>query len=117
MSSGRPSKSTASVFLPSSVPKRYSFSTGTHGSSRRRRASSSLRRVSSFSSSRRQPLLAFPTRCALISGTPARAGARVAELEGERGAAARDLPPADRGVGYPLADDALQPFENRTAAG
>src|SRR5215207_10987055 len=51
MSSGRSSKSSASVFVPSSVSKRYSFSTGTHGSSRRRRASSSLRRVSSFSAS------------------------------------------------------------------
>src|SRR3954453_1850760 len=31
----RPSKSSASVFLPSSVSNSYSFSTGTHGSSRR----------------------------------------------------------------------------------
>src|SRR5215217_1886527 len=31
----RPSKSSASVFFPSSVSNRYSFSTGTHGSCRR----------------------------------------------------------------------------------
>ena len=46
----RPSKSSASDFVPASVSKLYSFSTGTQGSSRRFRASSSLRRVSSFSS-------------------------------------------------------------------
>src|SRR5690606_16024008 len=47
----RPRKRSASEALPSSVSKRYSFSTGTHGSACRRRASSSLRRVSSFSAS------------------------------------------------------------------
>src|SRR5215213_3830174 len=46
----RPSKSSASVFVPSSVSNRYSFSTGTQGSSLRFFASSSFRRVSSFSS-------------------------------------------------------------------
>src|SRR5262249_21916584 len=47
----RPSKSSASVRVPSSVSNRYSFSTGTHGSSRRCRASSSPIRVCSFSRS------------------------------------------------------------------
>src|SRR3979411_658015 len=46
----RPSKSSARDLVPSAVSKLYSFSTGTHGSSRRLRASWSLRRVSSFSS-------------------------------------------------------------------
>src|SRR5690606_12717647 len=47
----RPRKRSASEALPSSVSKRYSFSTGTHGKACRRRASSSLLRVSSFSAS------------------------------------------------------------------
>src|SRR5829696_3084481 len=46
----RPSKSSGRDFVPASVSKRYSFSTGTHGSSERLLASASLRRVSSFSS-------------------------------------------------------------------
>src|SRR5436305_2238236 len=46
----RPSNSSARVLVPPSVSKRYSFWTGTHGSSRRLRVSSSPRRVSSFSS-------------------------------------------------------------------
>src|SRR5262245_23369478 len=45
----RPSNTSASAFSPSSVSKRYSFSTFTHGSSRRCRASSSPRLVCSFS--------------------------------------------------------------------
>src|SRR5436190_11363294 len=50
----RPSKSSASVLLPSSVSNSYSFSTGTHGSSRRFCLISSLRCAcspSSFASS------------------------------------------------------------------
>src|SRR5215208_3367118 len=46
----RPSKSSASDLVPASVSKLYSFSTGTHGRSRRFFVSSSFRRVSSFSS-------------------------------------------------------------------
>src|SRR3954471_8475953 len=45
----RASRSSPSVASPSSVSKRYSFSSGTHGSSRRCRASSSPSRVCSFS--------------------------------------------------------------------
>src|SRR5262249_49268463 len=45
----RPRKRSASEALPSSVSKRYRFSTRTHGSSCRCRANSSLRRVCSFS--------------------------------------------------------------------
>src|SRR5215207_7277721 len=58
----------------------------------------------------------FPLDARSSRAPIARAGARVAELEGDRGAA-RDLPRADRAVGYPLADVGLQPFENGTAAG
>ena len=47
----RPSKSSASVFSPSSVSKTYSFSTGTHGSSARCFASSSSSEPSSCSRS------------------------------------------------------------------
>src|SRR5215204_2975695 len=49
MSWEQPSNSSASVRVPSSVSKRYSFSSGTQGSSRRWRASSSPIRVCSFS--------------------------------------------------------------------
>src|SRR4029450_3839222 len=45
----RPSTSSASAFSPSAVSKRYSFSIGTHGSSRRCCASSSPSLVCSFS--------------------------------------------------------------------
>src|SRR5215216_6412093 len=45
----RPSKSSRSARVPPSVSNRYSFSTGTHGNSRRCRASSSPIRVCSFS--------------------------------------------------------------------
>src|SRR4051812_5462951 len=47
----RPSKSSASVFFPSSVSNWYSFSTGTHGSSRR--CSAALRPSSACSASSR----------------------------------------------------------------
>src|SRR5712692_3174846 len=47
-----PSKSSARVLMPSSVSKLYSFSTRTHGSSRRCRARSSPIRVCSFSRAR-----------------------------------------------------------------
>src|SRR5262249_22107371 len=46
----RPSNSSASDLVPSSVSRLYSFSIGTQGSSRRFRASSSPRPVCSFSS-------------------------------------------------------------------
>src|ERR687888_1808939 len=49
MSCERPSNSSARVRVPSSVSKRYTFSSGTQGSSRRCRASSSPSRVCSFS--------------------------------------------------------------------
>src|SRR5690348_3048312 len=48
----RPSKSSTSVFVPSSVSNRYSFSTWTQGSSRRCWAISSPSRVYSFSRAR-----------------------------------------------------------------
>src|SRR5947208_10450528 len=46
----RPSKSSARVFLPSSVSNSYSFSTGTHGRSRRLLLISSFRSACSDSS-------------------------------------------------------------------
>src|SRR6266511_1147528 len=49
MSCDRPSNSSASAREPSSVSKRYSFSSCTQGSSRRCRAISSPSRVCSFS--------------------------------------------------------------------
>src|SRR6266852_4662586 len=57
----RPSKSSASVFLPSSVSNSYSFSTGTQGSSRRFPLISSFRSACSDSS------LASSTRAACHS--------------------------------------------------
>ena len=67
-----PSKSSASVFGPASVSKRYSFSIATHGSARRSRASSSLRRVSSFSLARSASRACWnssrvPTLCSVIA--------------------------------------------------
>src|SRR3954464_7644247 len=67
----RPSKSSASVFLPSSVSKMYSFSTGTHGSSRRFSVTfwpSSPCSASSFASSSRAACHSsrVPTLCAVM---------------------------------------------------
>src|SRR5215218_2709691 len=69
----RPPKSSASVLVPSSVSKLYSFSIGTQGSSSRSRASSSLRRVSSFSRSTSASRAAchssrVPVLCSVILG-------------------------------------------------
>jgi hypothetical protein len=56
----RPSNRSASVLLPSGASKTYSFSTFTHGSSRRSALSLSRNRVSSFSL----------TRCCLRAALP-----------------------------------------------
>src|SRR5512133_957200 len=75
----RPSKSSASDFVPPSVSKLYSFSTGPQGSSRRFSASASLRRVSSsssFSSSSRAACHSslVPTLCSVIGLPPVSVG-------------------------------------------
>src|SRR5207237_3518077 len=68
----RPRKRSASDAGPSSVSKRYSFSTRTHGNSRRFRVTSSPRRVNAFSSLRSSSRAArhssrVPTLCLVIS--------------------------------------------------
>src|ERR671925_1768365 len=71
----RPWNSSARDLVPSAVSKLYSFSTATHGSSRRFRASSSLRRVSSFSAASSSSRAAchsscVPTLCCVIALSP-----------------------------------------------
>src|SRR3954447_24898774 len=88
----RPSKSSASVFLPSWVSNTYSFSTGTQGSSRRFSAAlrpSSPCSASSFASSSRAACHSswVPTLCSAIALPPSSGSqkcrpARAAELIG-----------------------------------
>src|SRR3954451_18957585 len=71
----RPSKSSSSVFFPSSVSNTYSFSTGTQGSSRRFSAAlrpSSPCSASSFASSSRAACHSscVPTVCSVIALPP-----------------------------------------------
>src|SRR4051795_10980750 len=111
----RPSKSSSSVFFPSSVSNSYSFSTGTQGSSRRFSAAlrpSSPCSASSFASSSRAACHSscVPTLCSAIALPPS-SGSRNVDRRGRRNSSVREHPlvilPARREVG--LAGDLPEP--------
>src|SRR5215207_6741912 len=107
----RPSKSSGSDLVPSSVSKLYSFSTGTQGRSRRFFVSSSLRRVISFSSASSLSRSAchsswVPTACSVIAQPPYLTGVHTLEIgcgpithRASEHPASPVIPPRCRGTG------------------